>query len=138
MREHEGASSKYASKTDPTDLYYMYCHYGMNASMTSQVKSMMSKISSPSDFMFVGDTFYTSVPARGWYVMHQCWVDGGGSVDGRHNGFANILFGDGHAESLNTNMGSTPREQYTGTKNPYAKAPFDNNSTLNPRWYAIP
>ncbi len=129
MRDHQGAADTKVKPNDPTDGYYAYPHYGLNAYLEGRAKSVLSKINEPSNFLLSADTCYAAVRTRGYYLIANAWSTASGLLDGRHGGFCNVLFGDGHVESVNTGMNGIPSSEYDASKNPYKTAPFNNSSS---------
>lgn len=93
-----------------------YSCYGMNRHISLApgqyscgVSGKLEKVVGPSRTYFYGDTYCGAVPTRGHQCMFSSFINSStyqGSPSGRHNGFVNMAFVDGHAAAVNGNAGS--------------------------------
>jgi len=79
-------------------LSYGYNYYGLCPSNPSLRDKKLGKIPNPSKRVFVADRNESSKDDIGYspYVMNE---HTNYKISGRHNGFSNVLFVDGHVES---------------------------------------
>ncbi len=78
-------------------------------------------IKQPSSALLIGEGTCLAVPARGYFIGFENFLEGSYYFAGWtafHDGTINCLFPDGHAESVNTQCGST-YASYTALRNPY-------------------
>ena len=107
---------------------FMYTRYCMNRFVDNPsgdgkygFNNHIDKIVQPSAAMLIGEGTCTAVPARGYYIGFESYLPAGRYYavwTGFHDGKINIIFPDGHAESTDTQCGST-YEEYTVARNPY-------------------
>ena len=96
--------------------------YGLNRFINSDpglykygVKSRIDKIVDPARSILFGDTFCGAEHGRGYYNNFECFVTGyQGAFSGRHGGFVNLGFADGHVETIDGRAGSDVNA-YTAT-----------------------
>lgn len=72
------------------------------------VSGKYDKVVKPSRSIFHGDTYCGAVPTRGYFSMFDGFIDFStyqGSPSGRHRGYVNLSFVDGHAEAVNGRAG---------------------------------
>ena len=110
--------------TDPSEQTFIWIHYGMNVRMADK-GIVLGGVADPSRLLQLVDNYYDPGSGLGLGYYAVPYFFGYATVDGRHNGVANVLFADGHAEGVQTGMAGTVANDYTGTKNPYNNAPFN-------------
>ncbi len=90
-----------------------------------------SQIMKSSETILAADVFKPySTPDQGRWMLLPYFHPSSSSyglIDVRHNNSANVLWCDGHAGSVTTNIG-IPRDTYTSTANPYLFSPFSTSS----------
>ncbi len=83
----------------------------------------------PSSLLIVGESFQGNGPKRGWWQMVNAFTVGyAGNVDLRHEGAANVLFGDFHVETVRTSIHVTKSAQ-TAELNAYMSPLFNKSNT---------
>lgn len=99
------------------------------------VPAKQSQIAKPSATILLADDWHSNQAAGrplGVYFLRDYYYvgsSGGGMVDPRHRGAANVTWADGHVQSCTTRVGgSTP---YTSTNNAYLFFPFQYGTTLD-------
>ena len=110
--------------------------YAMNF-MLQRNKNKLSRFKQASATMLVMDSYWAGVPRRGFFIGYPNFYlngQGSGNVDGRHQGYANLLYADGHAVPVSVGPCGDDNAKYSDASNPYKVAPFagyDLNSTPN-------
>lgn len=101
--------------------------YGIRQRWTGSPYLRISSVREPSDYVLVMDS--TTIPGKGWSPWRQTYAvcDSAGATwtagraDLRHNGKANVLFLDGHVNSLGEEIGT--RYGFGYHKNGYISNP---------------
>lgn len=114
----------------------MFPDYAMNF-MLQRKKNKLSRFKQASATMLIEDSYWAGYPKRGFFIGYpQFYLNGqgAGNVDGRHQGYANLLYADGHAVPVSVGPCGEDNAKYTDASNPYKVAPFagyDLDSTPN-------
>lgn len=116
-----------------TTLYYsMVGHnhllYRDNPSRPISGKCIIIK--NPSSYVVNGETYHKRLLGRGYMNCSQVYAPTGtgdsGNLDPRHDGGVNILFGDGHVETIRTNPAPNKHEA-NADYNIYKSSYFSNS-----------
>jgi len=141
------AKLKVPTEASVSSTTWQYTMYGFNPDLRrtspvtlngivhNTISGKSTSATRPSLLLIVGECYATTLSRRrGWFQLTRGWADGWhGIIDTRHDGASNVLYGDGHVETIKTNI-TGPRTGCSATYNalldPYFK------SSLNPRlWW---
>ena len=117
-----------------TTLYY--CLVGHNHLLyrdaaTRKISGKCTLIKNPASYFVNGETYNAKLPRRGYMGCSQVYATGAndaGNLDPRHDGGVNVLFGDGHVETIRTNP--APNKHEANADYNIYKSSFFANSKL--------
>ena len=112
-----------------------YTHYGFNRILQNpawKISGKCSQIKAPSRYLVMVESGVIGSSGRGFALTVEYFTSSGvwGLVNPRHNGIANVLFGDGHVEGIATTC-RTSVSEYTAGYNPYLNPLFARSGTWN-------
>ena len=107
----------------------------LNVGYTTYISGRSIDARNPSALLIVGENFCGNLRRRGWWQMSRSFVTStyAGNVDLRHEGGANILFGDFHVETYKTQIFVDKMLQDTNA-NAYL-SPLFNSSQNEKLWW---
>ncbi|MBO4512251.1 MAG: DUF1559 domain-containing protein [Victivallales bacterium] len=117
--------------------YYSTLYYSMVGHNHLLYRSAASRpisgkciiIKNPSSYVVNGETYNAKLMRRGYMNCSQVFATGAndsGNLDPRHDGGVNILFGDGHVETIRTNPAPNKHEA-NADYNIYKSSYFSNS-----------
>ena len=123
---------------------FKYPDYAISNGITGTVVSQtlpclpnLSRYSQPSGTCVVADSYEPEPKEKSYHILSKLWTTkttAYAMVDNRHAGQCNVLYADGHTESLGI---SGSKYTFTADSNPYkTNHPFNsfNNTTPDPFW----
>jgi prepilin-type processing-associated H-X9-DG protein/prepilin-type N-terminal cleavage/methylation domain-containing protein len=142
--------SKFTLPADVHRSSWQYTMYGFNDDLRrlspvtlngivhNTISGKSTSATRPSLLMIVGECYATAISKkRGYHLLSRGWSDNAwvGIIDTRHDGASNVLYGDGHVETINTTI-KGPRTGCSATYNAFLSPYF--NSSSNPRLWWLP
>lgn len=95
-------------------------------------KNKVSRFKSPSHCMMYIDG-YKAEKDGGYYFIQPFWAGiGDAKLRASHSGKINMIFSDGHADSLDGGVVGNNHWQYSDVRNPYRISPFNQYMINNP------
>ena len=112
------------AKTDPLYTGFQWLSYAYNARMNN---FKMVRAAQPAASLVMADGYcaMNGLHNRGYYIMHRAYPSSSyvAGLSARHTGSVNVLWLDGHATGVKTQVGNLA-VPYASTRNPYIQAPF--------------